>query len=80
VLGKMLWFNSEKGHGLIRTEEDERLRVDESGFSPGEVPEGRCVGMDVSFERELAGGEPRAVNVTFVTATVGLRARRRRKG
>ena len=38
--GKMLWFNAEKGFGLICTEEEERLHVFESGFQPGEIPQG----------------------------------------
>lgn len=75
----MLWFNRDKGHGYIRTEADERLYVEESGFLPGEVPEGRCKGLAVTFERvDDDGGEPHAVGVTFETADVPRRARMRR--
>ncbi len=50
MLGKMLWFNEEKNHGFIRTEEGERLYVDREGFLPGQAPVGRCAGLDVSFD------------------------------
>ena len=33
--GKLIWFNPEKGHGYIRTEDGERLLVKEDGFAPG---------------------------------------------
>lgn len=52
--GRMIWFNRDKGYGFIRTEEDERLYIHESGFAPGEVPIGRCAGAEVAFEREPA--------------------------
>ena len=39
--GKMLWFNEQKEHGFILTDEGERLYVHRDGFSPGEVPVGR---------------------------------------
>ena len=75
--GTMIWFNAEKGHGFIRTEDDERLIVHEDGFADGEIPIGRCAGTDVSFERELIGDEPRAVNVAPVPMVNARRARRR---
>ena len=34
----MIWFNVDKGHGFIRTEEEERLYVAKDGFMPGEAP------------------------------------------
>jgi len=74
--GKMMWFNEEKGYGLIRTEDDEQLHVSTDGFRPGEAPVGRCAGLDVEFER-IDGDEPRAVDVTFVTEAVARRARAR---
>ena len=77
--GKMLWFNAEKGHGFIRTEDDERLYVAESAFEPGEVPVGRCAGRDVVFER-VDGASPHAINVTFVADASARRARRRQGG
>ncbi len=33
--GTMIWFNPAKQHGFIRTDEGERLRVDETGLEPG---------------------------------------------
>jgi len=77
--GEMLWFNHEKGHGFIRTETDERLLVAEQGFRDGELPEGRCKGMVVAFDREDGDdGDPRAVDVHFVTDAPSPRARLRR--
>jgi cold shock CspA family protein len=66
--GKMIWFNSEKGHGFIQTDADERLYVASSGFLPNEVPkpDARCGGRPVTFERSGDDGEPHAVNVAFV--------------
>ena len=77
MLGTMIWFNSDKGHGFIRTEEDERLIVHTDGFADGEAPVGRCAGTHVSFERETIEGEARAVNVAPVPVTAARRARRR---
>ena len=75
--GTMIWFNADKGHGFIRTEDDERLIVHEDGFADGEVPVGKCAGTDVSFERETIGDEARAVNVAPVPMVNARRARRR---
>jgi cold shock CspA family protein len=74
--GTMIWFNADKGHGFIRTEEDERLIVHSDGFTDGE-PVGRCAGNDVSFDRETVEGEVRAVNVATVPIANSRRARRR---
>jgi cold shock protein len=73
--GTMLWFNAEKGFGFIRTEDDERLYVDPSGFAPADSPPGRCAGRTVTFEREAGDHEPRATNVTFAPAPNPRRAR-----
>ena len=73
----MLWFNVDKGYGFIQTEEDERLYVAASGFRAGQLPEGRCKGMAVAFEREAAEGDSRAVEVHFVEAKDSPRARLR---
>jgi cold shock CspA family protein len=76
--GEMLWYNAGKRHGYIRTENDERLFVDESGFRDGELPTGRCKGMTVMFERSAADAEtPRAVDVHFVEIVEQRRARLR---
>jgi cold shock CspA family protein len=76
--GTMLWFNIDKGYGFIRGEDDEQLYVETTGFLPGHLPEPRCRGRHVSFERQVRGDESRAVNVAFVTATDPRRARLRR--
>ena len=73
--GTMIWFNVDKGYGFIRTEEDERLYVAQTGFLPDQQPEPRCKGKAVSFEREDTEGDPRAVNVTFLTQLDPRRAR-----
>jgi cold shock CspA family protein len=77
VQGEMLWFNVDKGYGFIQTEDDERLYVAASGFRDGELPEGRCKGMAVVFDKETAEGDPRAVEVRFLTAKDSPRARLR---
>lgn len=64
--GTMIWFNKEKGYGFIRTDDDERLYVARSGFEPQDVPESRCGGREVTFERLAVEGDSRAVNVSFV--------------
>ncbi len=76
--GKMIWFNNEKGYGFIRTEDDERLYVAQSGFLPEHVPASRCAGHEVTFERLGVEGDTRAVNVSFPpTADPARRARLR---
>jgi cold shock CspA family protein len=75
--GTMLWFNRDKGYGFIQTEDDERLFVARRGFLPGHFPESRCKGSVVTFDREVAGDDAYAVNVSFVTAGDPRRARLR---
>ena len=77
--GKLIWFNPEKRHGFIRTEEGERLLVEESGFEPGHLLGDRCAGTPLTFEREdpLADGDARAVRVTVNPEMVPRRARSR---
>jgi len=76
--GTMLWFNLDKGYGFIHTEDEERLYVADTGFQPGEEPAARCKGQPVSFDRHVAGGETRAVNVSFVAQTEPARRARLR--
>jgi hypothetical protein len=74
----MLWFNPAKRHGFIRTDEGERLRVDQDGFATGEPLGDRCRGTRVSFERaadELE--EARAVKVAVLPLFSAPRARSR---
>ena len=76
--GKMLWFNADKGHGFIRTEDGERLRLDNDGLSPGHEFGRRCAGTVVTFDRVEQAGVPHAVSVTVVEKPEPRRARRRR--
>jgi len=64
--GEVIWFNLEKGHGFIRTEEAERLYVARDGFAAGEAPVERCAGRAVTFERVAVEDDARAVQVSFV--------------
>lgn len=73
----MLWFNPAKQHGFIRTDDDERLRVDEEGFAVGQMVGDRCRGTRVTLERAADGAEPRAVNVAVVPLFAERRARAR---
>jgi cold shock CspA family protein len=73
----MIWFNPAKHHGFIRTDDGERLRVDEAGFEPGHVLGDRCRGTRVSFDRVEASDDASAVNVAVVPLEVARRARLR---
>jgi len=73
----MLWFNLEKGYGFIQTADDERLYVARSGFLPDHEPAPRCKGRAVSFVRQVAEGDTRAVDVSFLVQRDGRRARMR---
>ena len=79
--GRLIWFNPEKQHGFIRTEEGERLLVEESGFEPGHLLGDRCAGTPLTFEREApdAEGEARAVRVSVVPEVAPRRARSRHR-
>ena len=76
--GTMLWFSPAKQHGFIRTDEGERLRVDQDGFAAGQVLADRCRGVRVSFDRTAEQlEEARAVNVAVVPVSASRRARSR---
>ena len=74
--GTMLWFNPAKQHGFIRTDDGERLRVDEDGFAVGQLLGDRCRGMRVSFDRSDRA-EARAENVAVLPLFAERRARSR---
>jgi cold shock CspA family protein len=76
--GTMLWFNLDKGYGFIHTEADERLYVARTGFQPGHEPKPRCKGQAVTFDRHVASGDARAINVEFTQPPSQRRARTRR--
>jgi hypothetical protein len=76
--GTLIWFNPEKQHGFIRTDDGERLRVDEAGFEPGHELGDHCRGTRVNFERIGATeDDARAVKVTVVPFEAARRARSR---
>lgn len=74
----MLWFNTEKGHGFIQTEDDERLYVSREGFAVDEDLAARCKGRFVRFDREIVDGTAQAVNVAFSERDEPRRARLRK--
>jgi len=73
----MIWFNPAKHHGFIRTDDGERLRVDEAGIEPGQALGDRCRGTRVSFDRVEESDDASAVNVMVVPLEVARRARLR---
>ncbi len=77
--GTLIWFNPEKRHGFIRTEDGERLLVEQEGFEPGHLLGDRCRGTPVKFERVENGSGPKAVHVTVVQMVEPRRARLRRR-
>ncbi|HET7449479.1 MAG TPA: hypothetical protein VFJ78_02685 [Gaiellaceae bacterium] len=75
--GTMLWFNPDKRHGFVRTDDGERLRVEHDGLATGQSLGDRCRGMRVSFDRVDLDAEAHAVNVTAVPIFAERRARSR---
>jgi cold shock CspA family protein len=78
--GTMLWFNADKDYGFVSTEEGERLLVRGTSFAGGVRPEGRCAGMDVTFEVAEDGEDRQAKECTLVEKVSPRRARVRRGG
>ena len=76
--GEMLWFNEDKDHGLILTEDGERLAVHGTGFAGSGPPVGRCAQAAVRFEVSEQSGMRRAQSVVFENDTSPRRARARR--
>jgi cold shock CspA family protein len=74
--GKMLWFNEDKGHGYIETEEGERLYVEGTGFV-ADPPEGPVAGLVVEFRIVEGPGGRFAESTRFVEDISPRRARRR---
>ena len=75
--GTMIWFNEEKGHGYISTEEGERLYVAGSGFAGGNSPKGRCGGLPVEFVIVRGDLQREAEECALVVEETPARARRR---
>jgi cold shock CspA family protein len=74
----MLWFNEEKDHGFIETDDDERLYVHGSGFQGGIRLHGPCAGTVVEFMIEEEADGRRAEQVRVVPDIAPRRARRHR--
>jgi cold shock CspA family protein len=77
--GTMKWFNEEKDHGYIETEEGERLYIPGVGFAGGKRLKGRCAGLEVEFEVIGVGDSRRASECALVEGTVPFRPRRRHR-
>jgi cold shock CspA family protein len=75
--GRMLWFNEEKGHGFISTDDGERLYVAASGFSES-PPVGPCAGLMVEFHVASSDDGRRAEETRLVAEVSPRRARLRR--
>jgi cold shock CspA family protein len=77
--GKMIWFNEEKDHGYISTEEGERLYIPGTGFAGGERLKGRCAGLEVEFTIVGNGGAREASDCALVEHVTPYRPRRRHR-
>jgi cold shock CspA family protein len=73
----MLWFNEEKDHGFIATDEGERLYVHGSGFEGGIRLHGPCAGIVVEFAIANGADGRHAEGVRVVPDVAPRRARRR---
>jgi cold shock CspA family protein len=76
--GTMIWFNEDKDHGYIATEDGERLYVAGQDFKGGRLPEGRVAGLVVEFEVNENNGTRGASEVVLVDELDPPRARLRR--
>jgi cold shock CspA family protein len=74
--GKMLWFNEDKGHGFIATDDGERLFVAGDGFMEA-PPVGPCAGRLVEFDVG-DGPDGRFAEHTRIVEVVAPRRARRR--
>jgi cold shock CspA family protein len=77
--GTMKWFNEEKDHGYIETEEGERLYISGTGFAGGKRLKGRCAGLDVEFQVVSVDGSRQAQECAPVESAVAHRPRRRHR-
>lgn len=77
--GTMLWFNPNKWHGFIHTDDGERLRVDQEGAATGQLLRGSAAGARESTSTAPADRveEARAVSVAIVPLIAPRRARLR---
>jgi cold shock CspA family protein len=77
--GTMKWFNEEKDHGYIETEEGERLYIPGAGFAGGKRLKGRCAGIQVEFEVIGVGDTRQASECALVETATPYRPRRRHR-
>ncbi|MFL5955756.1 MAG: cold-shock protein [Gaiellaceae bacterium] len=77
--GRLIWFNPDKRHGFIRTEDGERLLVNEDGFEPGHIVGDRMAGTPLTFERADTHNGAEAVRVCVVSHSEPRRARLRHR-
>jgi cold shock CspA family protein len=75
--GTMKWFNEEKDHGYIETEEGERLYIPGTGFAGGKRLQGRCAGIQVEFEVIGFGDSRQASECALIEEVTPHRPRRR---
>jgi cold shock CspA family protein len=78
--GTMIWFNEDKDHGYISTDDGERLYVHGTGFANGIRPKGRCGGLPVTFRVTEEDGTRRAEDSVLVEEIPPRRARRHHSG
>jgi cold shock CspA family protein len=74
--GTMLWFNEEQHHGVITSDEGERIPVLRTGFVES-APEGSVGGLPVEFDVVEDGDGLRAERVRLLPQVEQRRARRR---
>ena len=74
VRGELVWFNETEDHGVLQTEDGERIEFRGDAFA-GERPQGRVGGLLVEFMREPFGNG--AAQIRIVEAGAVRRARRR---
>jgi hypothetical protein len=77
--GTMLWFNEVEDHGMILTEDDERLSVRGSAFAGGKRPPSRCAESVVSFDLTEIASARTATQVVLAPPASPGRARPRRR-
>jgi hypothetical protein len=73
--GELVWFNEAEDHGVLESEEGERLEFDGDAFAGGERPSGRVGGLLVHYQVDGSGT---VRQVAIVLAGDVKRARRRR--
>ncbi len=72
--GELVWFNEAEDHGVLETEDGERMEFAGSAFGE-DRPIGRVGGVIVEYHLDESGG---ATDVTVLVADASRRARRRR--